>query len=224
MDTLSRSRILFKVQQDLVNVKITLGHRNPDHVFRYEVDSININGKTLSPLLFDSYSDYKLVKDFYEKISERHTIFMNNETSEGAQRKSNKECADSARNALNNIKWQNYHLLNKISKEKKTIAMILGVVVPGLGHIYLKNTLRGILILLSSPYMLVLGVLYAIEYFSSISLYDQFMPAGNDLGEIARILFLLFLAWLIYIIIWLWQIRDLKENIFQIENSQIVQI
>lgn len=228
MNKLKRFQQLFKIQKEILEVKNTLEDNKNDYaqykIFSYAIENDKIKKHDISPLLFDSYKDYCIVNNFYLKLSERNQIFYADKNGEDNLGRYNEEYVSLAKTAIKDVQWVKYGLLTKILKRKKIFAFVLGSVIPGLGHIYLKHKLRGIMILIFSPYFL-LSILYLAELFGSLNLYDEsnffiksiFNSASTGSYES---LFPIFLALFFYTIVWIWQLYDLKQIIFHIENIE----
>jgi hypothetical protein len=75
INKLRRSRKLFKIRSEILEVKDTLKINGDGYsqykIFPYGIQTDKTNKATLSQLLFNSYRYYYLVKDFYQKLFNR---------------------------------------------------------------------------------------------------------------------------------------------------------
>jgi TM2 domain-containing membrane protein YozV len=105
----------------------------------------------------------------------------------------------------------------KISSDTLRLAVILGVVVPGVGHIYLGQIKRGIKIVLL---IILSGTLSAAIFSYLTTILNRFAIGGIDF------LFSLIApaVSLIPIIVWVWQIRDLRRIIKKLTGYSVEEL
>jgi TM2 domain-containing membrane protein YozV len=113
----------------------------------------------------------------------------------------------------------------KISSDTLRIAIILGVVLPGVGHMYLGQINRGIKIVML---LIFTGTVSAVLFSYVNTVINMLVSQGPSPAlELERTYILNIVApaiSLIPLIVWVWQVRDLRQIIKKLAGYSIDQL
>ena len=172
-------------------------------------------------VLADNPQDYIIIHKFYTAIIIRNSEISNKEVEEIV--KINKQLIGLAETTLKSIDWKKYKALGGpgvISKDPHiaSIIAILGGIIflLGIGHIYVERLRRAIILLGFSTFVristIILTVLYVEQTSYPSSLYSiQWWIGTLDLAFKNPIGLTLFALFIVYIVIWVWQVFDVKK-------------
>jgi hypothetical protein len=165
-------------------------------------------------------SDYLLVDDFYTLLTKRNTYVINNKIENYYLNQYNEECIQFSEKALSGVDWKKYRITGRISRPPKSsietllIAFIGGLVLPGIGHIYIGRWKKGLII------MAVFYVLAFLYVEGIVMQYESLYLRCSDPSFIITIMTYLYFP---MVGIWIWQGLDARRLAVKLNKQQHVE-
>lgn len=155
--------------------------------------------------------DFILIDDFYTRLMVRNSEVKSKKQIDYDIRDINKQCIHLGEKALKNIDWKKYEvkvgLEHKIAYKNRKLAPLLAGAgyfgLPGIGHIYIGRSKRGIIIMITGLSL----------YFTSSFLSLELTNYKNYITEsyIQSYIYMILISSVIFFILYIWQIFNANK-------------
>ena len=222
--TFRRDQIIFLtgIVEEMMMIRNTV-KKNPLTSSSFPEKWTSISYETKRQIIGD-ISDYLLVDDFYALLAKRSTLLILRNTVLDSKIENdklyqyNEECIKLSEKALSGVDWKKYRLTGRISRPRKSsietvlIAFIGGLVLPGIGHIYIGRWKKGLLIMMV---FYILGFLFI----EGIDMqYESLYLRCSDPSIIIAIMTYLYFP---MVGIWIWQGLDARRLVVKMNKQHL---
>ena len=215
--TFRRDQVIFLtgIVEEMMMIRNTM-KKNPLTTSNFPEKWTSISYETKRQIVRD-ISDYLLVDDFYALLTKRNAYVVDNKIENDKLYQYNEECIKLAEKVLSDVDWKKYRLTGRISRPRKSsietvlIAFIGGLVLPGIGHIYIGKWKKGLIIM---------AVFYILGFLFTEGIDIQYESLYSRCSDPSIIITIMTYLYFPMVGIWIWQGLDARRLVVKMNKQQ----